>query len=301
MKLAAIIAGLSGFALILAFVGLMPASGNFVRYLYWQMTETGTVITGSVTSGDADIHYTVYGSGPPVVLLHGGLSHRLSWFSQLPWLVTSGRQVILIDTRGHGRSGLGKDTLSYHRFATDVVAVLNRLRIPCSDMIGWSDGANTALVLARDWPQRVGRLVLISGNFDPAGLTATAQADSRQLSSGPMAWLKALITGAGRQLHILETRIKALWLSGPVLTLDEMREIHHPALVIVGERDQITTTHARSMAALLSGSSLLIVPGGGHATPVSHAGEVNAAITEFFKRHPRQPCPRTTHAPADSR
>jgi pimeloyl-ACP methyl ester carboxylesterase len=294
MKLSGSIAGITGIAfalaLLVSYIGLLPVSGNFVRYLYWRMTDSTDTMSGYVSRGDADIHFTRFGSGAPVVLLHGGLSNRISWFSQLPGLVSSGRQVILIDSRGHGRSGLGSAELSYRQLAADVVAVLHRLDIACADVIGWSDGANTALRLARDWPQRVGRMVLISGNFDPDGLTEAAQTDSRQLSHGPAAWLTALWTGAGGELVKLEKRVKAMWRTGPLLTPDDLRLIRQPALVIIGEQDLITRAHARQMATLLSGSTLLVIPGGGHATPVTHASEVNAAIADFFERHARQQC-----------
>jgi pimeloyl-ACP methyl ester carboxylesterase len=220
-----------------------------------------------------------------VLLLHGGLSNRLSWFSQLPWLVSSGRQVIVMDTRGHGRSGLGKQALSYRQLAGDAVRVLDRLDVRCSDVIGWSDGANTALLLARDWPQRVGRVVSISGNYSPAGLTPEASADSRQMSQAPVSWLRGLWTGAGGRVRQLEARVKRLWRTGPRLTDVDLRAIHRPILVIVGQKDQITLAHARKMAELLPGSRLFIVPAGGHATPVTHASQVNTAIAEFFRRH----------------
>jgi pimeloyl-ACP methyl ester carboxylesterase len=266
------------------FAGFMPASVNLVRYLCWSRAHAATAVEGRVASGGADIHFTSYGNGPPVLLLHGGLSHRFSWFSQLPWLVASGRQVIVMDTRGHGRSGLGKQALSYRQLAVDAVRVLDRLAVKCADVIGWSDGANTALLLARDWPQRVGRVVAISGNYSPDGLTPDASADSRQMSGAPFAWLRGLWTGAGARVRQLEARVKQLWQTGPRLTQADLRAIHQPVLVIVGEKDQITLAHTRAMARLLPDSQLFIVPGGGHATPVTHASRVNAAIARFFRR-----------------
>jgi pimeloyl-ACP methyl ester carboxylesterase len=265
--------------LLVAFAGLMPITGNLVRWSWGQ-----AVLDGQVNSAGTDIHFTSYGNGPPVLLLHGGLSHRLSWFSQLPWLVDSGRPVILMDSRGHGRSGLGTQALSYRLLAADAVRVLDRLGVQDADVIGWSDGANTALLLARDWPQGAGRIVAISGNYSPAGLRAKSSADSRNMSQAPVSWLKGLWTGAGRRVEQLEARVKQLWRTGPRLTDADVRAIHNPILVIVGEEVQITLTHACAMAQLLPDSRLFVVPAGGQATPVTHAGQVNAAIAGFFGR-----------------
>lgn len=96
-------------SLAVGFLLLMPISGNLVRYLWWRCSDAPNAQTGNVYTGGAAIHYQVYsGQAPAIVLVHGGLSHRLSWFSQLPWLVSSGREIVVVDSRGHGRSGSAK-------------------------------------------------------------------------------------------------------------------------------------------------------------------------------------------------
>ena len=75
------------FILWCAYAVLTPMPGAFIRYLSWTMTPAATALRGSVKTGDATLHYVSYGSGPAVLLLHGGLSNRLIWFSQIPWLV----------------------------------------------------------------------------------------------------------------------------------------------------------------------------------------------------------------------
>ncbi|MDD3813101.1 MAG: alpha/beta fold hydrolase [Desulfocapsaceae bacterium] len=267
---------------LLAFVLLMPASGNFVRYLWWRAMSAAIVVRGSVRSGDADIHYVKYGSGLPLLLLHGGLSHRLSWFSQLPWLAASGREVIVVDTRGHGESGLGDTELSYRLLASDVVHVLNQLGIQHTDVIGWSDGANTALLLARYWPERVCRIVAISGNSDPSGLTSEARADSSTHSTGLTYWWYRWWTRAGERIDELERRIKHLWRNNPSLQAHDLGAIEAPTLLIVGEHDVITSEHAQQMADLLPHGTLEVIPAGGHATLITHACQIDMLIGKFL-------------------
>ena len=90
-----IFTGMAVLGLLIGAVSLSPIPANLVRYLIWHCTSTAEVTKGRIRAGDADIHYASYGTGPPVLLLHGGLSNRLSWFSQIPQLVDSGRQVVL--------------------------------------------------------------------------------------------------------------------------------------------------------------------------------------------------------------
>jgi pimeloyl-ACP methyl ester carboxylesterase len=261
----------------------MPVSGNLLRYLLWSLSPAGTAATeGKIATADADIHYLSYGSGRPLLLLHGGLSNRLSWFSQIPHLVTAGRQLILTDTRGHGRSGLGGRELTYRLLASDVVRVLDHLGIHRTDVVGWSDGGNTALLLARWWPDRIDRMVVISANYAPSGLTPETKADNARQSSGPVLWLRRLWTGAGERTAELERRVKRLWRTGPTLTLSDLRAIHAPTLVIVGSNDVVSVEHSRQMGDALPYGKLLVIDGGGHSLPVTHAGAINRAIDRFL-------------------
>jgi pimeloyl-ACP methyl ester carboxylesterase len=269
--------------LMVATLLLQPLPVNFAHYLWWRTTPAGTPLIGSIRSGDAAIHFRSYGQGQPVLLLHGGLSHRLSWFSQVPWLVDSGRQVILLEIRGHGESGLGDAELSYRLLAADAINVLDALGIERTDVIGWSDGANTALLLAHLWPKRVGRIVAISGNVDPSGLTPEAHTDNHTQDSGLAYWYKRWWTGAGERFSELEKRIKKLWRTGPNLQSDDLRAIETPTLVIIGENDVVTLEHARQMVGLLPHGSLSIIQGGGHSTLITHADQVNKLIGHFLR------------------
>jgi pimeloyl-ACP methyl ester carboxylesterase len=276
------ITGIAVIGLLLGAVYLRPIPANFLRYLIWRLTSTVGITSGHVRVGDTDIHYVSYGSGPPVLLLHGGLSNRISWFSQLPRLVDAGRQVVLPDMRGHGDSSLGSAELSYRLFASDAVKVLDRLSIEQTDVVGWSDGGNTALLLGRYWPQRVRRLVLISANFNPAGLTPEAQKETSEPSRGIVRWLKRWWTGAGDRLRELEVRVKRMWQTRPNLQRADLAAITAPTLVIVGETDVVSASHAGQMAQWLPNGTLAIVAGG-HFTPVTHARQVNELIAEFLK------------------
>jgi pimeloyl-ACP methyl ester carboxylesterase len=283
MKVIVVFAGIIlAVSLVAGIILSMPIPVNLARYLWWRCLPSGAALSGSIWSGDTDIHYHTFGNGQPVLLLHGGLSNRLSWFSQVPWLVGSGRQVILLETRGHGSSKLGHAELSYRLLAADAIHVLDQLGILRTDVIGWSDGANTALLLAHDWPERVDRIVAISGNSDPSGLTPAAHADNHVQDSGLIYWFKRWWTGAGEHFTELEKHIKKMWRTGPHLQPAELQEIEAPVLVIIGEDDQVTAEHARQMVALLPNALLSVIQGGGHATLITHANQVNGLIGLFL-------------------
>src|ERR1700733_12036267 len=111
--------------------------------------------TGSIEHDGARIWYSAYGIGAPVILLHGGLGHSGNWGYQVPALIASGYRAIVIDSRGHGRSTRDRRPYSYELMASDVLAVMNALHLDQAALVGWSDGACTALILAAQHPSRV--------------------------------------------------------------------------------------------------------------------------------------------------
>lgn len=258
-----------------------PMSGFLFRYLRWSVAHRASAIHGHVRSEGSTIHFVSYGTGPAVLLLHGGLSNRLAWFSQIPALVAAGRHVVVLDVRGHGKSKLGAKTLNYRLLAADAIGVMDRLNIQRADVVGWSDGGNTALVMAQEWPQRVGRIVAISANFNPEGLTPEELAGTKRKSSGADYWLKRWWTGTGEHLKELEGRVKNMWRTYPRFQPADLQKIVAPILVLIGQHDVVRIAHAKQMVDALPNSTLLIVPGG-HSTPITHPVEVNAAIGDFL-------------------
>jgi pimeloyl-ACP methyl ester carboxylesterase len=268
------------------FIWLRPMPVNSLSYLIWKFSTTTQTETGSIDYRGAHIHYVSYGHGDPVLLLHGGLSNKLSWFSQIPWLVTSGRQVVLVDTRGHGDSTPGNSKLSYQIFAEDTLQVLDRLGIQRTDIVGWSDGGIIALLLGREAPQRVGRIVAISANFQPSGLIPEANRAENESHNSSLKkvtdWLRSWWSGAGERHPALEVEIKELWRTAPQLDHSDLQAITAPTLVIVGENDIIDLSHSSELAQMLANGKLEIVPDAGHAAPVTHARQINQLIASFL-------------------
>ena len=268
-------------ALLMGIFYLTPVTSYFIKYIIWRWTTDAAITEGYARTRGADIHFVSYGSGQSLLLLHGGLSNRLIWFSQLPWLVKTGYRVIMPDTRGHGLSDLGDEELSYRLLASDAIAVLDELNIKQTHVVGWSDGGNTALILGLYWPQRVLKIVTISSNFNPAGLVPEVRNEKIEPSKGLSYWFRRLWTGAGEHLHVLEEKILRMWKRFPKLEPADLGQIAAPTLVIVGEKDMVSINHAKLMAAELKMGTLKIVPGG-HFTPITRAGRINELISDFL-------------------
>src|SRR5438046_1209689 len=125
---------------------------------------------GTVENDGARIWHASFGSGPPVVLLHGGLGHSGNWGYQVSALVRAGYRAIVIDSRGHGRSTRDASRpYTYELMAGDVLAVMDALGLERAAFVGWSDGACVALILSAHAPTRVAGVLFFACNMDPSG------------------------------------------------------------------------------------------------------------------------------------
>ena len=124
---------------------------------------------GVVEHEGARIWYAAYGVGRPVILLHGGLGAQRQLGEQVPALVEDGYRAVVIDSRGHGRSTRDERPYSYELMAGDVLAVMDALGLAQAGLVGWSDGACTALILADREPQRAAGVFFFACNMDPSG------------------------------------------------------------------------------------------------------------------------------------
>ena len=114
--------------------------------------------SGQANTNGISIHYAVYGQGSPVILLHGGLANTDYWGNQIKALAPD-HTVIVMDSRGHGRSTRDSRPYGYDLMADDVVALMDVLKVPKADIVGWSDGAILGLDLAMRHPDKPFRLL----------------------------------------------------------------------------------------------------------------------------------------------
>src|SRR5271166_2348446 len=127
--------------------------------------------SGEAEANGIKIHYAIYGSGPPVIFLHGGLANSDYWGNQVP-TVAARHTVILMDSRGHGRSTRDARPYGYDLMADDVVALMDVLNILKADIVGWSDGGIIGIDLALRHKDRVGKVfafaAFVDGDHDEA-------------------------------------------------------------------------------------------------------------------------------------
>ena len=231
----------------------------------------------------ARIWYASFGSGPPLVLLHGGLGHSGNWGSQVPAFLEKGYRVVVIDSRGHGRSTRDSRPYTYELMGSDVLAVLNALGIEKAAFVGWSDGACTALILAAKVPARVDRVVYFACNMDDTGTLpfvftpilgrciARHQADYRRLSATPDAFQE------------FSDAVGLMQRTQPNYSAQELHAIEVPVLVVHSEFDEfIQREHAEYLARTLPQARFVLLEGVSHFAPLQRPELFNGVVLDFL-------------------
>jgi pimeloyl-ACP methyl ester carboxylesterase len=154
----------TAFLIALSFLTSIPAQGGAHEYYE---------ING------AKLYIESVGKGPPVLSLHGGLMFFDNAYAKQRDYFAAHHRVIGIDQRGHGHSPDGPWQLSYKLMADDTAAVIQKLKVGPVDVVGHSDGANIAMLLTRDHPELVRRVVISGANL--RGWSAEVWETRRQL------------------------------------------------------------------------------------------------------------------------
>jgi len=239
---------------------------------------------GSLEHGGARIWYSSHGSGPTVILLHGGLGHSGNWGYQVPPLLDAGYRVVLIDSRGHGRSTRDARPYSYELMAIDVLAVMDALHIDRAALVGWSDGACTALVLARQIPHRVSGVFYLACNMDPGGVKQFQPTPIVDRCFRRHAQDYARLSRTPDQFASLLEDLGVMQRTQPNYSVQDLADISVPVVIAQSEHDEfIKPEHAEYLARAIPGARLVVFPDVSHFAPWQRPDLFSAAILDFLE------------------
>ncbi|WP_077963716.1 alpha/beta fold hydrolase [Ensifer adhaerens] len=240
---------------------------------------------GFVSVDGAKIWYAMFGSGEPVIMLHGGLANSNYWGHQVPDLAKNYR-VVVMDSRGHGRSTRDERPFSYDLMSSDVVALMDHLDISQAAIIGWSDGAIIGLKLAIHNPDRIRGVFAFAANSDPSGIEDISDSivfdqylqrvskEYKDLSSTPDEYDDFL------------GKMSAMWASQPEITPKDLRSIGTPVWIVDGDHEEvIRRKNTLLMADSIPNAGLLIQPEVSHFSLLQGPQQFTADILRFLQAH----------------
>jgi pimeloyl-ACP methyl ester carboxylesterase len=241
---------------------------------------------GFVGHDGARIWYATYGSGPPVILLHGGFGHGGNWGYQVPMLVNAGYRAILIDSRGHGRSTRDARPYKYELMASDVLAVMDALQVAKSAVVGWSDGACIGLILAMTAPARISSVFFFGCNMDPSGTKEIARPNpvlDRCFARHARDY--AALSATPEQFKAFVQAVSEMMKAQPDYPARELAQITAPVAIVQSEHDEfIKAEHAEYLSRTIRGSELILLPGVSHFAPLQRPALFNGVLRAFLGR-----------------
>jgi pimeloyl-ACP methyl ester carboxylesterase len=217
--------------------------------------------------------YAVQGSGPTLVLLHGGGDSGEHSFERQLDFFSEHHRLVAPDQVGQGRTPDVPGPLSYTAMMEDTVALLHKLKLAHVDMVGFSDGGILGLMLAIRHPELVHKLIISGVNIAPEGLNPQDLEDLRANQIPKPA--------------TIDEKLARLWLTSPTneqLNLGLLAKIEQPVLVISGDRDAITLEHTLKIFHALPNAELCVLPGTDHTTFTRRSEWLNPMIGAFLDR-----------------
>ncbi|GAB2695581.1 alpha/beta fold hydrolase [Mucilaginibacter koreensis] len=224
-----------------------------------------------------NLYYETYGSGRPLLLIHGNGGSIKAFENQIPYFAKHYR-VIAADSRSQGKSKDPKDSLSYSMMADDMDSLLNYLHVKSCYVIGWSDGGINGLLLAVRHPDKVRKLAISGANL-VSDSTAFGPGSYRALKAEDFALKKLAFTGnkarnAYKLVHLMATK--------PQIQPALLKQVKCPTLVIGGDHDAILPQHTLLIAQSIPNAYLWILPNSGHDTLIKYKDQFNATVSNFF-------------------
>jgi len=225
-----------------------------------------------------NMYYEVHGTGYPLVLLHGGGSTIQTNFGAILPYLAERHQVIAVELQAHGRTSDRGVASSFQQDADDVMELLKQLNISKADILGFSNGGQTAMQIGISYPEVVNKLIIASAFYKKSGAPAGFWEfmANPQFSDMPQVYKDEFlkVNNDPYALFTMFTRDSYRMQTFKDWSDDDLKSIKVPALIIIGDQDLPLSEHAVEMHRLIPNSRLMILPGN-HG---SYMGEILTAI-----------------------
>lgn len=225
---------------------------------------------GYIPLNGIKMYYESYGSGEPLLLVHGnggsiaGHAQKIDFFKDR-------FRVIVMDSRGHGKTtGNDLKPLTYEQMAEDLNVLMDSLHVKQAYVWGQSDGGILGLLLAMHHPEKVKKLATFGANMFPGPEAVQDELDELVVKT-----LSTTKDPKTKQLY-------SLLAYQPDITDEQLQKISCPVLVMSGDRDAIKLEHSIRIFRMIPKSNLFVMPGATHFGSYEKPELFNRVLLDFF-------------------
>jgi pimeloyl-ACP methyl ester carboxylesterase len=259
--------------------------------------------TGYAPVNGLKMYYEIHGSGEPVVMLHGAFMAISGDWEEWVKELAKTRKVIAVDMQGHGRTADIKRDITYENLADDVAGLLEHLKIPKADIVGYSLGAGAAIMTAIRHPNKVRKVVSISHPIRRDGWVKEANDfwpnfKLEMMKGTPAETEREKLNPVPKSFPAFFDHIKAAAMRPWDFGADEFKANKAPIFVIHGDADGVRLEHIAEMYRLKGGgnihgdmqprpsSRLAIIPDATHVTLINRMTTIVPMINDFLNAVP---------------
>jgi pimeloyl-ACP methyl ester carboxylesterase len=230
------------------------------------------------THDGVKLYYEVYGTGEPLLMVHGNGGSIFDLSMQIAYFRRQYR-VIAMDSRDQGKSADSVGSLTYEKMADDLAALLDHLQVPAANVLGWSDGGIEALLLGIRHPAKVKKIVSMAANLNPSD--KALRPDVLELVKKMMADVPAAArnTPEGKR----ELKVTGMMLVEPNIDVKALEKITAPTMILASDHDVIADEHTLDIYHHIPNSQLAIFPDALHTIPWDDPARFNATVERFLR------------------
>ena len=236
---------------------------------YGQEINYGSNQGKYITLSNTNIYYEEYGSGMPLLLLHGGFGSIHDFQLVIPELSKHYR-VIAVDSPGHGKSEQA-DSLSFDLMADHYSIMIDQLQMDSISIIGFSDGGITALLLAEKRPDKVIKIIASGVNSRMDGVTSEVLGylkliNPASIETNQKEWLTDYKSKSPEKDNWRKfiTDMTRMYSENVLIDEQTLSNIDAKVLLVYGDRDVIKLEHAIEIYRSIAGSQFCILPNTPH-------------------------------------
>ncbi len=228
----------------------------------------------------ANHYYEVYGTGKPLLLIHGNSTPTKGWAPQIEYF-SKKYKVYSIDCRGRGKSELGTDSLTYIQQARDMKAFIEQLGLDSVNIVGKSDGGIIAILMGIYFPEHIKKIVAFGANMEPDTNAlfpyAVAEAHNERVRADSMLFKKDKTKN-----WLVEQQRNRLMEFQPHITATQLNSIQVPVLVMSTDRDLIKEEHTFFIYKNIQKANLCILPNEKHGVARLNPALFNTTVDKYL-------------------